>query len=187
MGGWRVEDKHREREQRDGGVGSVLFSLVFLSRSDAGVCRHAWRRSRRGLQHEDHYREHKKKRETTEGERVKATDSEVSGTFCVCTQRSSHFSCSHDQIAAFVTKTSGFIAKLPSDIQPTVKAERESRRLEVGAGISWNSGEREKMGGTPFFSPFLFFTRDVQVKRQDKQRSLMTHIIGPSSPNRVVV
>ena len=153
-GGWGVEDKHREREQREGGVGSVLFSLVFLSRSDAGVCRHAWRRSRCGLQHEDHYREHKKKRETTEGERVKATDSEACGTFCVCTQRSSHFSRSHDQIAAFVTKTSGFIG-----IQPTVKVELESRRLEVGAGISWNSGEREKMGGTPLFPPFLFYER----------------------------
>ena len=117
---------------------------------------------------------------------MKATDSEASGTFCVCTQRSSHFSRSHDQIAAFVTKTSVVVAELPSDVQPTVKVKRESRRLEVGAGISWNSGERENMGGTPFTPPSSF-TRDVQVKRQDKQRSLMTHVIGPSSPNRVVV
>lgn len=76
LGGGRVErDKYREREKRDEGVGSVLFTLVFLSQSDAGVCRHAWRLSRCGLQHQDHYRENKKQGETEE-ERVKARDSE---------------------------------------------------------------------------------------------------------------
>lgn len=36
---------------------SVLFTLVFLSQSDAGVCRHAWRLPRCGLWQQDHYRQ----------------------------------------------------------------------------------------------------------------------------------
>lgn len=50
---------HRQTEKGSRGmkgVGSVLFTLVFPSRSDAGVWRPAWRLSRCGLQHQDHYR-----------------------------------------------------------------------------------------------------------------------------------
>ncbi len=100
-----------ESEQRDEGVGSVLFTLVFLSPSDAGVCRHAWRLSRCGLQHQDHYRENKTKRET-ERERVKARNSEGDSkswtviTLCV----TQHIPC-HNDIAVFVSKTIGYINK----------------------------------------------------------------------------
>lgn len=95
-------------------MGSVLFTLVFLSQSDAGVCRHAWRLSRCGLQHQDHYRENKKQGET-EGLQVKAIDSERDRksktefiTLCIFTQHFI-FSCCHHVIAISVTRTSGII------------------------------------------------------------------------------
>lgn len=57
-------------------------------------------------------------------------------------------------------------------------------RVEADNGGRQRRGVKGVMGGAGDFSSS--FMRDAQVKRQDKQ-SLMTQVIGPSSPNRVLV
>lgn len=107
-GGWIEKQTQRQTEretrrdrERDGGVASALYRLVFLSRSDAGVCRHAWRLSRCGLQHQDHYRENKAQAMAGGRERVTAPCF-ISPAFCS--------PCSH-KIKVFVTKTTGTFNK----------------------------------------------------------------------------
>lgn len=152
-------DQHRGRE-REGAGGSVLrsflFTLVFLSRSDAGVCRLAWRLSRCGLRHQDHYRQSR----ASESNRARSN-------LTLFVSQQIRFSCCHLELAAFVTKKSGIIsekeeATLPSNIQSTVNqcACVCGKELKVG-GWYRHCLEQCRKGekGLGSLSFFLFYER----------------------------